>query len=228
MDKVTRILKMYSMLLSGEGVRKAAFCAEAEINPRSFDRDIEDVRIYLSEMYSAEEVVYDKRMDAYYLSIAPPQRLEDTEYRFLEGVLAGMNLLCKDELRGMLSHLAANTQSRAQADCSCKKRLQDYAEPESAQPIMKMHDDLVRVLEWQDVIEIQYLDEGAAEYRAIAVIPCKLNYNNGSISLTAFEEGNAGETQSYRIDRIYSFKTCRKLTRKEAEAVKKITKTGEG
>ena len=48
MDKITRMLSLYSKLINGEGVNKTIFCFENDCSPRTFDRDIEDVRIYLS------------------------------------------------------------------------------------------------------------------------------------------------------------------------------------
>ena len=60
MDKITRVLFLYSKLMKGEGVNKAVFCVENDCSPRAFDRDIEDVRLYLSESYSASELIYDR------------------------------------------------------------------------------------------------------------------------------------------------------------------------
>lgn len=38
-----------------------------KINRRTFDRDIEDIRAFFSEMYTGEEVVYDRNEDSYYM-----------------------------------------------------------------------------------------------------------------------------------------------------------------
>ena len=40
-DKVTRILMMYTKLLEGKKIYKKSFCADTGINRRTFDRDIE-------------------------------------------------------------------------------------------------------------------------------------------------------------------------------------------
>ena len=48
MDKITRLLLLYSKLTKGEKINKTIFCLENDCSPRTFDRDIEDVRLHLS------------------------------------------------------------------------------------------------------------------------------------------------------------------------------------
>lgn len=43
------MLLLYSSLLNGEEINKTIFCFENDCSPRSFDRDIEDIRLFLSE-----------------------------------------------------------------------------------------------------------------------------------------------------------------------------------
>lgn len=43
MDKITRVLLLYSKLIRGEPVNKISFCMETDISGRNFDRDIEDI-----------------------------------------------------------------------------------------------------------------------------------------------------------------------------------------
>lgn len=46
MDKITRMLILYSSLMNGEEINKTIFCFENDCSPRSFDRDIEDIRLF--------------------------------------------------------------------------------------------------------------------------------------------------------------------------------------
>ena len=45
MDKITRILLMYSKISQGGRIYKRSFCMETGIDRRTFDRDIEDIRL---------------------------------------------------------------------------------------------------------------------------------------------------------------------------------------
>lgn len=51
---------LYHQLLNGEHIDKAAFSLEHNITERSFDRDIEDIRLFLSEIFSSNELLFDK------------------------------------------------------------------------------------------------------------------------------------------------------------------------
>ena len=64
-DKVTRILMLYQQLLQGNIVNKTAFTVENQITERTFERDIDDIRLFLSDSYATTELVYDKFIDGY-------------------------------------------------------------------------------------------------------------------------------------------------------------------
>ena len=64
-DKITRILMLYHQLVNGQHINKTLFSWEHGINERSFDRDIEDLRLFLSEIYSAREIQYNKETGTY-------------------------------------------------------------------------------------------------------------------------------------------------------------------
>lgn len=72
MDKVTRVLILYHKLFNGERVYKDGFVKEYCIGERTFSRDIEDIRMFLGEMNSLDEVVYDRLTDSYYLMVDEP------------------------------------------------------------------------------------------------------------------------------------------------------------
>ena len=74
-EKVIRILTMYKQLLSGKRVNKDDFCSEYGINKRSFERDIEDIRTFLSESFSLQELIYDRKSNSYILTNVSSGRL---------------------------------------------------------------------------------------------------------------------------------------------------------
>lgn len=65
MDKVERVLMLFWQLYSGMRVSKATFCFEMDITPRTFDRDIEAIRNFLSDGYLGQEVVFDRMSNTY-------------------------------------------------------------------------------------------------------------------------------------------------------------------
>ncbi len=69
-DMITRILKLYDALAGGQLIKKSTYCMENGISERTFDRDIEKIRNYLSESFSGKEVLYLTGENAYGLADA--------------------------------------------------------------------------------------------------------------------------------------------------------------
>ena len=46
MDKIERLLLLYTKLITGEQVNKTLFCFEYECSPRTFERDIETISAF--------------------------------------------------------------------------------------------------------------------------------------------------------------------------------------
>lgn len=72
--KYSRILQIYTKLMNGEVVNKAAEAARFGKDPRSIQRDIEDLRSFLSDLTAdgeiEKELVYDAKLNGYYLKTA--------------------------------------------------------------------------------------------------------------------------------------------------------------
>lgn len=205
MDKITRILFLFSKLSRGERVNKITFCMEADCLPRTFDRDIEDIRLYLSEMFYSDELIYDRRENNYYLLKGQRQPLEKMEYLFIERLLLDTGVLRKDELDGLLSRLAQNTDNSTSIIAHKNELLKSYVEAVGKVPILKMSGDLQNVIGAGRVIEINYKKaDGDAMKKTL--IPCMLKYESGCLYLIAYRYGeNERYPRYYRVDRIISF-----------------------
>ena len=105
MDKIERLLLLYTKLITGEQVNKTLFCFEYECSPRTFERDIETIRLYLSDSFSFSELIYDRVQNTYYLAGAKRSFLEPMEYLLLEHLLYDSSVLRKDEFTILLQHL---------------------------------------------------------------------------------------------------------------------------
>lgn len=68
MDKTTRVLLLFYHLSRGKHINKSNFCQEHNITGRTFDRDVEDIRLFLSELYTCSELVFDRATNSYYIT----------------------------------------------------------------------------------------------------------------------------------------------------------------
>ncbi len=220
MDKITRILFLYSKLMKGEGVNKAVFCVENDCSPRAFDRDIEDIRLYLSESYSASELTYDRSRNVYYISGAERTKLESVEYLFVEQILKDTAVLRKDEFEILTSHLLFNTEKSKSFDWLKKEPHIGYKSPSHNKALLKIHGDLVRVMQYKKCIRMKYYKSDGEEVER-SVIPCTIKSDFGYLYLIGYREDKIDEYPAYfRLDRIYSFCITRNQTITEQEKVK--------
>lgn len=102
-DKNTRILFLYNALLNGHRVDKKLFSLEHGIDERTFDRDISDIRLFLSESFSVEKLIFDKESNTYQLSGSMPKHLDRMEVTVISKILLESGLLRKDEMHGLLN-----------------------------------------------------------------------------------------------------------------------------
>lgn len=221
MDKITRMLLLYSRLIKGERIDKMTFCLENDCISRSFDRDIEDVRLFLSETFDTRELLYDRREKVYYLSGSFGAKLELVEYLLIERILMDTGVLRQDEMVGLLKHLLSNTEHRIGYFDYQKNSLHKYQEANHQKALLKMHGDLVTIIQKQCVIEINYVfAEGVEEN--ILVIPCCLKYMDGYLFLTSFLlEDKDVRLVKFRLEKIHSFRQVRMQVEEERSHVKK-------
>lgn len=217
MDKITRILLLYSKLINGEKINKNTFCLEFDCSKRTFDRDIEDIRLYLSEIFDSEELIYDRSRNLYYFFKQHTCPLETIEYLFIERLLVDANILRSDELYGLLSHLAQNTQQINQAESYKDECMKLYKDKYNNVPLIKMHGDLQVAIRNKYIIDIVYNDNNCNIVNQI-IIPCDIKYSKGSLYLTSYDIDNKIFC-NLRINDIYSFSIIRKQNENEIKLV---------
>ena len=98
MDKITRLLLLYYKWLQGDQVNKISFCLETGCQPRSFDRDIEDIRLFLADSYSYEELIYNRSENNYQLTGNNHQKLDKAEYSLIKRLVIDSNIFRTDDL----------------------------------------------------------------------------------------------------------------------------------
>ena len=104
-DKVSRVLIMYRRLMQGEKIDKQMFMFEYGIDRRSFERDVDDIRLFLSENYSGSELLYDRKDHVYYMTNLTVPRLHLPEALVYEKMLLDSGAFRRDEVEGLLDAL---------------------------------------------------------------------------------------------------------------------------
>lgn len=224
MDKVTRILMLYSKLIRGEIINKVRFCLEMECQFRSFDRDIEDIRLFLSESYSIGELCYDRRVGGYLLTEAVQPPLENTEYSLVEKVMSDSKILRKDEMDELLYHIALHTENVMRATDQQKYAIDQYDGPTHGKPLLKLFEDLNTAIGNHKVIRIH----GEQYYLERDIIPCGVYCQDKKLWLTALDTGEEAQDLRISLEEIESFIIIRNQSAKEKELVENHIKNESG
>ncbi len=208
-DKITRILILYSMLAKGNKVYKSIFSMEHEINERSFDRDIEDIRLFLSEIYSPNELVFDKAENAYYITGQTRSEIDSGEAYVLAKTLLGSKALRKDEAEGIVESLigvVSNKEARI-----LKSKLSNdvisYDGGKHDKAILKFIRDLSNCIFENKYIKMKY-HISEQNVQEIEVYPKDIQCENSQFVLYA-SKTKADNPTKYLIDKIEEFEIIR-------------------
>lgn len=205
MDKVTRLLLLYSKLVKGEEVNKTIFCFENDCSPRTFDRDIENIRVYLSEAFYPGELKYERSTNTYYIERVRRTLLEPMEYLLLEHILKDSAVLRKDEFDILSMHLLENTEKARSLEGERKEICNGYESPLHNKALLKMHGDLISIIRSHKCIKIKYFKSNGDEVHQ-KVIPCDVKCDLGYLYLIGYRAEMDDEYPAYyRMDRIFSF-----------------------
>ena len=197
-DKVTRVLIMYQRLMQGQRIYKQEFMSEHNIGRRSFERDVDDLRLFLSENYTGSDLVYDKEENSYYLTNVTSVKLFSQEATAFSRLLLDSGAFRRDEAIGLLEALIS-TMRYSDAIALRDKlagEVANYQSPEHEKALLKMLWDLSESLNTKR-IRLRFYDG-----RAETVVPLKVHLSGSRFVLTALCNGLE---QDYWVDEIHSF-----------------------
>ena len=100
--KVERIINLYNRLAEGEVLNKADEAARFEVNERSIQRDLEDIRAYFAnDPESNRELIYDRTQKGYVLVQNQKKSLTNSEILTVCKILVTVQnpLSSKDNIR---------------------------------------------------------------------------------------------------------------------------------
>lgn len=205
-DKNTRMLSLYYQLLTGKQISKQAFCLEHSITERTFDRDIEDVRLFLSDEQSYCELQYDRQRKAYYLTNVMGKSLSGEISFLMVDLLFSLKILLKDEMEGILLRLLEVTEIHKNNELYAYiLQKADLQNAWGTKSVLKMHQDLARAIKEQKLIEIDY-EVSDETYAWRKVKPVYLKVENGFIYLIAYLiDKQYINPAFFRLDRIRCF-----------------------
>lgn len=216
-DKITRVLILYNRLIKGENINKTSFAIENGINERSVDRDIEDIRMFLSEIYSTHELLFNRISGTYYMTGCNNAEVTGVELMALLKILISSRAFTKNEMEGLLSGIVSLVSDYKGKELIeiVRNEVENYKQPLHGKAILKLQWDLNRCILNRRKIEIEYYKQNSEKVERI-VSPLSVVFSEYYFYLVAFIDGHDYDYPAFfRIDRINSFKVLEATYPKE-------------
>lgn len=220
-DKIERILGIYAKLMNGAIVNKAEEALHYNVNERSIQRDIDDIRNYLDQK-GAEDgvlntVIYDRVLKGYRLEKIYLRKFTNPEILAICKILLDSRAFTKKEMEGMLEKLLDSCVPEAN-----KKLVQDlisneefhYIEPRHKSVFIDKMWEIGQAVQEHRYIEIEYRGMKGSGIKKRKLKPVAIMFSEMYFYMTAFLEDkevrehfnviNDSFPTIYRIDRIQS------------------------
>lgn len=145
-NKGFRLLNIYERLNKGETVNKESLANDFGVSLKTIQRDIDDLRAYLTEAHFAEPeatVKYDKAKNGYYLVRLEREWMTNEEVLAVCKILLESRAFCQSEMTALINKITA------QSTPGDRKQIEDIIRGEYRSYIPLRHNKPLLALLWE-------------------------------------------------------------------------------
>lgn len=222
-DKIERVLGLYSKLMNGSIVNKAAEATNYGVNERSIQRDIDDIRNYLDQKGVEDgvfnSIIYDRLEKGYRLEKIYDLKFTNPEILAICKILLDSRAFTKREMEGMLKKLidtCVPEDNKKVVKELIRNEEFHYIEPKHGNIFIDKMWDIGQAIRESRYIEIQYQGIQGSTVKTRKLKPLAIMFSEMYFYLTAFiDDEKVKENFNvlddayptiYRIDRIQDYK----------------------
>lgn len=222
-DKIERVLGLYSKLMNGSIVNKAAEATNYGVNERSIQRDIDDIRNYLDQKGVEDgvfnSIIYDRLEKGYRLEKIYDLKFTNPEILAICKILLDSRAFTKKEMEGMLKKLidtCVPEDNKKMVKELIRNEEYHYIEPQHCSEFIGKMWDIGQAIRESRYIEIQYQGIQGSTVKTRKLKPLAIMFSEMYFYLTAFiDDDKVRENFNvlddsyptiYRIDRIQGYK----------------------
>lgn len=217
--KIDRVLDIYTKLMNGSLIRKEEEAVNYNVNERSIQRDIEDIRVFLENSAAgsgyANSLVYDWKKKGYRLEQIHKVKLSDSEVLAVCKILLDSRAFTKKEMTEILHKIISCCVPKAN-----QKEIGElianeeyhYVEPRHKTVFIDTMWEIGQAIRHSQYIEIEYVRSKDKSRVKRKVQPVAIMFSEYYFYLTAFIEDetvrkdfdviNDSFPTIYRMDRI--------------------------
>lgn len=222
-DKVGRILAIYSKLMNGNIVNKYEEANFYQVNERSIQRDIDDIRNYLEQEATEHgffnEVIYDREKKGYRLDQIYKIKLTNDEILAISKIMLDSRAFTKNEMLDIIQRLISccvPENNRKLVNDLISNEAFHYVEPRHGKVFIDKLWDIGQAIQQHQYIEVQYQGVQGSTVKTRKLKPLAIMFSEYYFYLAAFiDDEKVRENFSvindafptiYRIDRIQGLK----------------------
>ena len=207
--KVNRVLTIYSKLVNGEIINKKEMAENFNVNEKTIQRDLEDLRAYFSdniEILGAKDIVYSRNKKGYRLDNRD-EILTREDILVITKILLESRAFCKEELNHLTNSILG------QVDIKQRKCIKDIIGNELLNYVRLKNSDLLLSKIWElselirrkEVTQITYIKIDGVEVKRV-VKPVSIIFSEYYFYLIAYFTDFDSPTV-FRVDRINEYKS---------------------
>lgn len=222
--KAARVLSIYNRLILGELINKANEAEQFGVNEKSIQRDIDEIRTYLSQStvdgYGIMgEVVYDRIEKGYRLEQIDNKKFTNSELLAICKILLDGRAFTKEQMNSMIDRLiecCVPKQNREIVKSLLANEQYHYIEPHHKTDFLDTMWQIGEAISKQKYIEIDYQGIQGSSVKTRKIKPLAIMFSDYYFYMAAFIEDkkvrenfnvlNDAFPTIYRIDRIRRMK----------------------
>lgn len=222
-DKIERVLGLYTKLINGSVINKAEEANNYNVNERSIQRDIDDIRNYMdikgSEDGIINSVVYDRKVKGYRLEQIYKLKFTNPEILAICKILLDSRAFTKKEMDAMLAKLIESCVP-AENQKLVKELIRNeefhYIEPRHGSVFVDKMWDIGQAIHNNQYIEIKYQGLQGSSVKTRKLKPLAVMFSEMYFYMAAFIDDdkvrenfnvlNDSFPTIYRVDRIQELK----------------------
>lgn len=217
--KSKRILQIQQMLMYGEILSKSQLAKEYSADPRSIQRDIDEIRAFYSDegtdgnpLYN---VVYDRSKKGFKLEKKSDNVLTNAEIFTIIKIILDSRVLRKDEVKNIVLKLLNVCLPQSEKKIvreQIENELWNYTEPRHHKELVDSVWEICNIIHEHRIVELEY-KKSNGELTKAKIKPVGLTVSEYYFYLIAYvgdaDKEHVGYPTIYRVDRIEKLKACK-------------------
>lgn len=222
-DKIQRVLGLYTKLINGSVINKVTEATNYNVNERSIQRDIDDIRNYLDQQGTEDGIMnsveYDRQVKGYRLKQIYKLKFTNPEILAICKILLDSRAFTKKEMQGVLAKLIDSCVPEDNQKL-VKEMISNeefhYIQPRHGSVFMDKMWSISQAIHNHSYIEIKYQGIQGSSIKTRKLKPLSVMFSEYYFYMAAFIDDekvrenfnviNDSFPTIYRIDRIQSLK----------------------